>query len=836
MIVDNICVKTRALLFLSAGLALLSAGCGGGGGAVSTGGGGGGGGLTSTVKLTAKPPVGFGVPTAQLKISMGTTAALSVDAAGQATAPLFTEGRQLAGVLDSSGAPVLMGFVNPKHPQIDSRSTAVVLLYFTLGGYIADPDTQNLLIEAIENDARTDTLAAEVEAALKANPKALTQLTASYRTTLDATARVILARSKPAAAVISPYPAEKSGVSVLYGSEKNEVVAKNRYRRRALMFLDQVAKVDNNGTEIPDFKRIGTKEIKPAKGTVYSTDLLGNLGGAPTETNTEPLTAPDPAAGFDKLKLKAVVVGPGSGAGATYPLSTSQQAELDRLLKKSFYADYLLGVLNSVLANTTLEGLGPQQRQSLYSSMQETVDAQGDSIVPFVESKFPNAQSAMIQGDMKGALAEIIDRVWTDTATQNAVAQFYVDFFKKVPDFPFQFDTSNIGKVLAWLNKAIDMKSSSSVISSAINDLPQGRDWSTANRTEVWDIETNKVTVTLTPKSAKVDARGANSSVKLTAKATNLAGVAPSAISYKFTTRGLHGTLRNNSGGDAVTLEGQEDFVFYNAKVGLAATFGTDNVDVEIFVDRNGVKEKVGSAKATVEVVAKSDIELLPRKQSIKKNATSRTIVAKTLYPSLLADGKLKLRWKLEKGLGSLSVPTGQLTSQSSVTFTAGAQEGTETVTADIVDTATGETLSSAMATVIIEARTSIVYGSIRYVGHFSVSNGWYESGWGIGFEIPKVQGAKSYSVHCYNFNDTSYFGTSIFRSCDQNGNGADNDIGPDDKSLPSKGANGSFFFGLTGGAGFGPWGGGEAPDMRAEAFKSSGRFAGMIIEVTVTY
>jgi len=816
--------------------AVIIIGCGGGGGVVGGGGGGGGGTLTTPVKLAVKVPTGFAVPTAQLKLSGGSFAPSALDAAGSANVSMFTTGNQLVGVLDASGDPVMMGMVGADDKEISARSTAITLLYFYVGGFLAPPETQGHLIEAIEAHPQTPNVIAEVEAALKANPKALVNPTAPFRTKLAAVARQMMARSSPMAATISPYPQEKSGVVVSYGGEKNQITAKNRLRRRAILFVDQLARVTNEGVETPDYKAIGSKEIRPALGTVYSTDIMGSLGGAPKETVTDPVTVPDPPSGTDKLKLKAAVVGPGSGEGTAYPLTTSQQAAYHKMLKKSFYGDYLLGTLNCVLANTTLEGMGPQQRRTLYDLMQQTVDSEGDAIVPFVETHFPNAQAEMIEGDMKGALSHIVDQIWTNTATQNAVAQFYVDFFKKVPDFPFQFDTSNVGKVLAWLNKAIDMKSAKEVISAAINDLPQGRDWSTSNRTETWDIETNRVAVTLTPKSAKVDARGTETSVKLTAKATNLSSLPPGTVSYKFATQGRHGTLRNNSGGDLLTIESAEDFVYYNSKVGLAATFGTDDVTVEVYVDRQGVKEKVGSAKATVEVVAKSDIELLPRTQSIKKNTSSKTITAKTIYPNLLADGKLKLRWKVEGDLGTLNIPTGELTSQSSVTFRAGNEEGTEKVIVEIVDPATNEVLSTSGATVKIEAKTSIVFGSIRYVGHFRVVDGWYESGWGIGFEIPKVQGAKSYSVRCYNFNDTAYFGTSISRFCDANGNGADNDVGEDDRSLPSKGANGSFFFGLTGGAGFGPWGGGDAPDMRAEAYKSAGRFAGMIIEVTVTY
>ena len=822
------------------GLATVLA-CGGGGGDVASGGGGGGStNLNGPLKITAKPPTGFAVPASQMQLSGGLFAPVQLDAAGTATVNLFSAGRHLVGVLDPAGDPVLMGLVGAGNAQIDTRSTVAAMIYLHVGGYIASPDNQNMLIEAIESDPRINPLVSEFETALKANPKALVDQAAAYRTSMASLARLMLARSnspRQMAALIDPYPGEKSGIQVQYGADKNQITAKNRYRRRALMFIDQIATVNSSGVETPAFKQVGTVEIKPALGTVYSTDLLGNLSGLSAETVSDPITVSDPTSGVDKIKLKAAVVGPGSNLGDTYALTPTQQTAYRQLLKKSFYGDFLLGILNRVLCNSTLEGLSPQQRSTMYSLMQQTIEDQSATIIPWVESNFPGVESMMIEGDMRGALYEAISGIWKDTAAQNRVAQFYVDFFKKVPDFPFKPDTSNVGKVLAWLNKAIKMETVRSVVGSALGDLPQGRDWAQSKRTELWNIETNKVSVTLTPKNSKVDARGTNTFVKLTAKATNLTGIPPSAISYKFLTTGRHGTLRNSHASDVASVEGTDDYVNYSSKVGLAATYGSDDVTVEIIVDRGGgQKEKVGTAKATVEVVAKSDIELLPRTQSVKKNQASKTIIAKTNYPNLLSDGKLKLRWKLEKGLGTLSVQPGQLTGTTNVTFTAGGTEGTETILCEIVDAASGETMSTASATVKIEARTSIVFGSIRFYGHFSRANGWYESSWGIGFTVPKVQGAKSYSIRCYNFNDTAYYGTSISRSCDANGNGADFDVDSTDKQLTTKGADGDFDFGLTGGAGWGPDGGGEAPDMRAYAYQSGWRFSGMIIEVTVTY
>jgi len=605
------------------------------------------------------------------------------------------------------------------------------------------------------------------------------------------------------------------------------------------MFVDHTSDVDGSGVETPHFARVSTVEVEPAKGTVYSNDLYANLGNLPDSTMTAPVTLPDVAGTTARSKYTVAVAGPGVTAGDSYVLSSSEQADLAKLYKKTFFVDFLIPALGRVLVANTLEHMSPSGQKLLFTEMEDQATSQQDSIASFVDRYFPQAEANIEAGDFKTALKTAIAGTWKNSAAQTAIATFFANFMKAIPDFPGKPDGNRYASILDWINKAIEMDSASSVVYGVIDDLPQGRDWNQSAKMQTWDIEVDKAKVTFTPISSTIHASGTDTFVKLTANVTNIGSLPKgTTVSYKYTTPGVHGTLSLAGGGGQATITTAQNYVFYSAGVGVTATYGDEPVTLEVFLDHGGGNlEKVGGAKATVKVVAQSDITLIPAVQSIHPGDTSQSIVAETHYPDLLSSGELELKWSLKKGLGKLSVGSDP-TSEQSVTFTAGQTEGVETVQCDIVETASGNTLSSATADVKIERKTSIFYGSVFASGKVSENDALGCTGYGgVGIRFPKVAGAKNYSVHCYNFNDTAYFGTDIRTGCDAAGNGASFDIAEDGTVLTTKGADGSFYIGLTGGTFGGPGPCGPDTDPNAGWHDAARRrFGGMIVEVTVTY
>lgn len=824
---------------------LILHGCGGGGGGLPGGGSGGGGGNAVMAPLTLKAqfPAGYSGNASAMTVSGGMFADTPLSG-GSATVNTWTNARQFVAVLGPTGVPVLMGFVGPGHSTLNSRTTADALVYIAIAGYLAPTENQRLLIEAIEQKMEGNALATAIASDLKTHPTGLDSPTATYRAALSALAKSymggapgkmkrILTRAGKVA--IDPYPSAKSGVTVDYGSDVKQILAHNTFRRRALMFIDRTSDVDTNGNETPDFQHMQTVEITPARGTVYGNDLFGNLGNALQQTDAGPYTLPDCPPSFSKVKYTVAVAGPGTSAGDNYVLSTSEQAELKKELKKAFFVDMLLPALARILVQNTLDKISIQQQKLLMDEMTDNATAQESAIASFVDQYFPQVEPMIEAGDFKGALNACMVGIWNSDSTTTAVANFFASFMGQLPDFPGKPDGSHFGKMLSWLNKALSVNSASAAVYGLIDQLPQGRDYVNSAKMQSWSVAVDLAKLTFTPQNSTINASGNNTFVKLTANVSNLTLQTGQKLTYKFATPGAHGSLSLNGGGGQNSIQTDQNFIIYSSGVGLQATYGTDPVSVEVFLDHGGGNlEKIGAAKVTVKVEAQSDITLIPTPISVHPNESTPSIVAKTHYPDLLSSGELQLKWSVKGKLGTINLDSTP-TSQNSVVFTAGGTEGTETVQCDIVEAATGKTLSTATATVKIEKKTSIVFGSIYFSGWQSYSGGWCTGGSSIGVKIPKVSGATSYSVHCYNFNDTAYWGTSFDAGCDAAGNGSSVDITPDGTPGTTHGAYGVFYFGLTGGAGFGPGPCSGDPMAGLDEYANQ-RFGGMIVQVTVTY
>jgi hypothetical protein len=751
----------------------------------------------------------------------------------------WNQGRQLVAVLSPGDVPVMMGFVGPGHSVINTRTTADALTYFAIAGYLAPTENQEVLFESLESQNSGTAVVAALNADLAANPAGLTSANATFRAQLKIRTQAelgLLSGKRAPKVSINPAQTPKSGVTVDYGSDTHQIVASNTFHRRALMFVDRISDVDSTGAVTKDFARVNTIEVQPAAGTVYGTDTYGNLGNLPVTTNTAPATMPDVQTAYERNIYTVAVAGPGVSAGDAYTLSSTEQADLQKLLKKSFFEDFLIPTLSRALLSNTLDQVGLASKRLLFEELTEEASAQQDAVAAFVDKYFPQAESQVQNGDFQGALQSTIGGIWGNSAATNAVAQFYTTFLQSLPDFPGKPDVSRFGRVLSWVNKAVSMNSASSVVYSAIDNLPQGRDWSQAAKMQTWEVDVDREKITFTPMNSTINSSGTNTLATLTTSVTNTPKGA--SLVYKYTTPGAHGSLGLTGGGGQTSIQTAQNKIYYSSNVGLAATFGIDPITVQVFIDHgSGNLEQIGAAKAFVKVEASSDINLIPNLQSVHPGSTAQAIVAKTHYPSLLSDGTLQLKWSLTKGLGTLNVGAAA-TSQDSVSFTAGQSEGTETVNCATVETATGKTLSTATATIKIERKTSIVMGALGASGKITENdaNGCTGGG-GVFVTIPVVSGAKSYSVYCYNFDDPSYWGTTFSASCDANGVGADFDIASDGTTLTTHGGQGKFFFGLTGGAFFGPGPCASGTDPLAESQATAqSRFGGMIVQCTVTY
>ena len=142
-------------------------GCGGGGGN-----GGGGAGLVSR-RVLAQFPTGFALATADLVMEAGQSA-VTPDTGGTFivyAAP--NDVPALAMLRDKAGRGVLMGFLPADGGSLTTRSAAVALLYYALGGFMLPEISRRPFVTLLEADAATVTLTGAIDRRIAANPYVL---------------------------------------------------------------------------------------------------------------------------------------------------------------------------------------------------------------------------------------------------------------------------------------------------------------------------------------------------------------------------------------------------------------------------------------------------------------------------------------------------------------------------------------------------------------------------------------------------------------------------------------------------------------------------------------
>jgi len=233
------------------------------------------------------------------------------------------------------------------------------------------------------------------------------------------------------------------------------------------------------------------------------------------------------------------------------------------------------------------------------------------------------------------------------------------------------------------------------------------------------------------------------------------------------------------------------------------------------------VADQVSSNKAErwTETLAKPTIDLTPLATTIGKGGKVRF----TATVAGAAGQTLLYIWETGSLLTSLTDNAGQTGSQISTKtgtvdlITQNTASGTITVsvTAYVIGVNGNSKVGSAQATVTIDDKKQVVYG------RFFVDETQQTIGKGIAASIavPRVAKATAYRVHCYGFNDPAAYGTEINVSWTE----------PNRPSyFTDRGSE--FVWGIAGTANVQP------DDEAGWVAYYTGRFQGMIVEVTVSF
>lgn len=759
---------------------------------------------TTPVSGTVTLPAGSSIELATLRVQTG-IADVPVAPNGAFTASALPGGVQVAVAEAPSGAPLLFGWFDAAHRTLNARTTAEMMVYFDVGGYTLPEVARREALRQFLGTFDLNALVAAISAAIGGTGAAASLDTPAIRQArLEVLERFRAAAAMPRGIIIDPAGVEQSGVFVDQVGLNNITITNHR-RRRIAAFVDRVSYVQKGVAGANPSPAAGAPIVLGAVESATSVigtgvDILfGTMAWEPVVSEPQPV----PLAPADAVatRYRVTVVGPGLRNPAV-TLTAMQRDAQRRAALETLILEAVIPLLDQVLqADNALQSRG-------------TGGDVTSAVSTIVELLPTEALEAAVAGDLQKALIEtwgvLLDAGPAQDLLLNALMTMIAS--KGVPQDVILAKAKSWGKALGIV-EAI----------ATFGDLYFVVDHSASAQDAVtWDVNVAEAQVRLNPPTAlipNVDLALFHATVL---DATD-GGPAP-VFRYRWSTTGTVGQICAQFAGCSTSIPASSrDVVSYFPD---ASKEGTDEVQVVVYYVENGQEHVIGEATAQVTTYAPK-VEIAPQQSSIDYD--EQVQLTATVDARLQDGGVLRYRWATAGSLGSfLFGETDTETDNNFITYTATQHvEGTETVTVTVTSTKNGvtRTLGSATATILVEhEQPTVIFGSWTTQGPVGLDPG--RSCVTAYIAVPLIDGARSYQVRAYGFNDTAHWGQQITFG-----------VTPPTEAYipcgPGWGQSGTvgneYRFFLTGFAG---------PDASIGSALSSfqSRFAGMVVEVTVQY
>jgi len=582
-----------------AGSALL-AGCGGGGGSSA------GKNLTTT-RGVIKLPTGFTLAPTTLKVEAGFGGTpVKSDGAFELTVMDHAVGPTLAWLRDATKV-ILVGFVDSSTNTIDAQSSAVALLYFSLGGFTTPPENKKTLLDLIKQEPSVAPLTETIARRVVVNPFALTDGDAEIGAALKTASDAILAQ-RPSRAATSLLPKQtraggldslllltpsgiKSNLEVLQGTPPQSFIATNHARRWCKVFVYETGTEDKAGARVnyPKVKqKLPSLPLSSTRALGIKTSIFGFFAGNSTFTpvSTAPFTL-DLVDNSAKTFFDIVVLGssarisdPGFFTDPKYADEVARwHEELIALNLLSWLGDVVFGLLLEIWG---LRGITQDLAavEAAITNFRNVEIAGWSAILALAESgKFNQAtteflafssRSAANAVRLRAALAPLLPALGIKAGQEEiaAGAQVCLKMF------------------LAALSAA-DLILGAVDIGAVLFDLAN------SERGELWQATLVKQDVHLSPATTTI-----NPGSEATFTAT-VPGGTSGTLKYKWSVASQFAVLTDTAGGQS-----GKSFESNSASVTLATTpsdKSTITVSVEVFsVAANGARTSLGTAQAVV--------------------------------------------------------------------------------------------------------------------------------------------------------------------------------------------------------------------------------------------
>ncbi|MBB6052645.1 hypothetical protein [Armatimonas rosea] len=686
-------LQRRNLLKLA--LALPLAGCGGGwqpGFGPIKGGGSGGDNSVPTRSVAGRVvfPTGTPVTLSALKVETA-LGAVAIDGNGSCQIPTSQTATSptLAWVRNNT-AVLYLGFVDDGDATIDATSTAVALLYLSLGGFQAEEVSKSLLLSGLRKHAATATLAQVVAARVTAVPTALAEgdaalgaalktahnaLVAELSATGRATATPAPSRSRAtttASLLLEPAIAQ-SNLRVDQATAPQTFIATNQARRYCQVMTYEINRENKSGQRTNPSKARLVSSVwlpsTPALGFKDTATGFFSRKTAFTPVATDPITL-SMNDGDAKTFFEVVVLGSSSLVGDPPVYSEPRYASEVGVWREiradlnlsSWVADVLLGLL--------LELWGLRDFVAQKGAIREAVQKFRKDYAT-IETRLFIAADA---GDLSGALTEVLRLLATNPAFVEYMVSLSITLSPNLKSYLFADTVKNSTALLA--------KSLMTVLNVAGLVLGAGDlgavivDLASSEPVERWSATLVTSDVTLSPALATI---APGDSLALSARLPNALGAN---IVYKWSL----------VGSDLATLtdvkEGKSGLSFETSgsDISLAttpSTKGTLTVTVEaVELSSGGNRTSRGQALSTVtvnddvpfgsvRVVFDGKTRILP-KYSTQRLGSTTGLALGALYQAVSTayGGKVALKLTLQFATKTLVVgSTATVTSDYDLTY-----------------------------------------------------------------------------------------------------------------------------------------------------------------------
>lgn len=663
---------------------------------------------------------------------------------GQFSISSSNNGSQIAVVLSPKGNPMLLGWLDANHASVSATSTAEVIVYFALAGYLLDdPANRATLIEEIPSAPGFAAVVSAISAAVAADTEVFSTNNTTVSTALTAVVAPLLA---PVSATTETSPSkihsltparlrqllgikavvvQEGAQSYLTVQPDNPLSAHvvNNGRRRAWAYVAGATITLQDGTIEPYLDDLTNFEVSPVVGLNN-----GFAGGISDIINYEfgnttaaygPVSSPDTpfamtlAPSSKATTYQVTIVGPGKDAvAAVQSLPSAQADKLIDIGRKGFMVDAFLPFIVNAVAGTfsaTSSNLAGS-KQEFYTSLATNLTT---DFINFCANA-PSLYNKVLSGDRVGALNDFLTSLPNSNAYQQfseATAIAVFAGFEATGATATQGATKGLLTALSSFNRIL---AATGVALQAVDSTIYGATTLNSNAVERWSVTVTPTPVTINPLTSSITTTG---SVVLQASLSGVTDLTP--YSFLWTTTGLAGSFTgaNASQNGTTSYCTSSSSTTYQADAGTLFPSGQnslqDTVSVQVYQGTGAnacttapllaATSGVGDALPATIVVTKNTLTISPENPILTPGQTIPITVQTTSGNP--ADSPPNFQWSLQANAnGTLSASGG-----TTILYTAGVT-GPDTLSVQGTDPLSGKVVGSGTTTITVKEPSGLTF------------------------------------------------------------------------------------------------------------------------------